>query len=209
MTSELYLAYLAVVAVFFATPPGPSQLLMLSNSARYGAARSLWTACGDLTANALQMTAAGFGLAVVIAASDIALDVVKWAGVAYLVWMGVRTFRSAGTRNAAPAASPSARGLWLQGFVTSASNPKAVVFFAALFPQFIDPAAAILPQIIVLGLTYLIIDGAILFAYGIAAERVLGRIARSPRVLNRLSGSLMMAAAALLAFKDLDTRGAR
>ena len=209
MTSEIYLAYLAVVAVFFATPPGPSQLLMLSNSARHGAQRSLWTAFGDLTANALQMTAAGFGLAVIIAASDIALDVVKWAGVAYLVWMGVRTFRSTGSGPATAAASPSARTLWLQGFVTSASNPKAVVFFAALFPQFISPDAAIWPQILILGATYLVIDGAILFLYGLAAERAFARFTTTPRRLNRSSGSLMIGAAGLLSLKDLDTQGAR
>ena len=120
MTSAIYLASLAVVAVFFATPPGPSQLLMLSNSARHGAQRSLWTAFGDLTANALQMTAAGFGLAVIIAASDIALDVVKWAGVAYLVWMGVRTFRSTGSGPATAAASTALRR------VMTLSRPNAV-----------------------------------------------------------------------------------
>lgn len=209
MPIETYLAYLAVLAVFFATPPGPSQLLMLSNSARYGARRSLWTAFGDLSANALQMMAAGFGLAALIAASDIALDIVKWAGVAYLIWMGIRTFRGKGAGHADAAQVPAPRVLWIQGFVTSASNPKAVVFFAALFPQFIDPTLPLATQIAILGVTYLIVDGVILYIYGLLAERAIGKLARSPRALARLSGSLMIGAAGLLALKDLDTREAR
>ena len=209
MTLEIYLAYLAVCAVFFLSPPGPSHLLMIANAARHGAGRAMFTATGDLTANALQMIAAGLGLVAIIAVSDTAIDVVKWAGVAYLVWMGLRTFRTGRSDAGAEAAAPSSRALWFQGFFTSASNPKAVVFFAALFPQFIDPSAALWPQIAILGGTYLFIDGVMLTLYGLVAERALGPLARNPRLLNRISGSLMIGAASLLALKDLDATPAR
>lgn len=85
MTIETYLLYLVALAVFFATPPDTSQLLIIANSARHGLKRSAWTIAGDLTANALQMSAAAFGIAAVIAASAEAFQVVKWLGVAYLV----------------------------------------------------------------------------------------------------------------------------
>ena len=97
------------------------------------------------------MLAAGLGLAALIAASATALTVIKWLGVAYLVYIGLRMIRRAGRRldlGAAPRVSR--RALWLQGFLTSASNPKAVVFFAALFPQFIDPNVAFWPQFAIL-----------------------------------------------------------
>ena len=86
--------YVSTVLALMSTP-GPSQLLMLSNSGAHGFRRGLATAAGDLTANALQMLAAGLGLAAVIAASATALSVIKWAGVAYLIWLGVRMIRKA------------------------------------------------------------------------------------------------------------------
>lgn len=203
MTLDLYLAYLATVGVFFATPPGPSQILMISNSLRHGLRPSLATVVGDLSANACQMTAAAFGLAAVVAASSHALTIVKWVGVAYLVWVGIRTFWAAPRgfhRSDGP--QTSAGRLFRQGFVTSASNPKAVFFFAALFPQFIDPAIPIWPQLLVLGVTYLVVDGVLLVVWGGAADRLLVGLRRRGRLLNRMSGSLMIGAAALLALKD-------
>jgi threonine/homoserine/homoserine lactone efflux protein len=203
MTWETYLLYLATVGVFFASPPGPSQILMISNSLRHGVRPSLMTAAGDLSANALQMTAAAFGLAAVVAASQDALVVVKWAGVAYLLWIGLRTLRGGrGGDDAGDQAAPRRRDLYRQGFLTSAANPKAVVFFAALFPQFIDPAAVIWPQLVILGATYIAVDGTLLVLWGSAAERALGFLRSRTRLLNRISGSLMILAAGLLALKD-------
>ena len=205
MSAEVYLAYLATVAVFFASPPGPSQILMISNSLRHGLRPSLATAAGDLSANCVQMSVAAFGLATVVAASADVLTIVKWAGVGYLVWIGVRTFRARPlSLNRQAAGAASVLRLYSQGFLTSAANPKAVVFFAALFPQFIDPAQAVWPQLLVLGATYLVVDGALLCLWGGAAERLLGRLRAHGRVLNRLSGSLMIGAAVLLGFKDVN-----
>jgi len=201
---ETYLAYLATVGIFFATPPGPSQLLMIANSMTHGLRPSLATAAGDLSANALQMTAAAFGLAAVLATSGEALQFVKWAGVAYLVYVGIRTFRGTSPVLRSAAGVDGAR-LYRQGFFTSAANPKAVFFFAALFPQFIDSGLAIWPQLLILGATYIAVDGTILVIYGSASERVAGRLGGGlMRSINRVSGGLMIAAAALLAFKDVD-----
>ena len=89
MPFEVWTLYVATVLAMMITP-GPSQLLMLSNSGVHGFRRATATAAGDLTANALQMLAAGLGLAAVIAASGAALTLIKWAGVAYLIWLGAR-----------------------------------------------------------------------------------------------------------------------
>ena len=202
MSIETYLIYLGVLMAFFATPPGTSQLLFISNSLRHGIRRSTATIAGDLTANAGQMTLAAFGLTAVIAASADALVVIKWLGVAYLVWIGLRLILSSSKPEPPEAAKPGR--LFRQGFLTSAANPYAVVFFGALFPQFIDPALPIWPQLLILGITYLVVDGVILLIWGWAAQRSVGRIkALSGPWLNRISGALMVAAAALLASKDL------
>jgi homoserine/homoserine lactone efflux protein len=204
MSFDLYVLYLVTLGIYFATPPGPSQLLMIANSARHGWRSSLATAAGDLSANALQMTAAAFGLAALIGTSAQALTVLKWAGVAYLVWMGIRIYR-------APFADPSrartaaTRGqLFRQGFITSAANPKAVFFFAALFPQFIDARLPIWPQLAILGATYILVDGTLLVLYGATSAWVLGKLqSRLSRWQNRITGALLIGAAILLALKDV------
>jgi threonine/homoserine/homoserine lactone efflux protein len=203
VTLDTYFLYLAALGVFFATPPDTSQLLIMSNSLRHGRRRSLWTVAGDLSANMLQMTAAAFGLATLIAVSAEALTAVKRLGVAYLAWIGLSLLltRPAPDRLPPPAGNGT---LFRQGFLTSSANPYAVLFFGALFPQFIDPGRPILPQLLALGLTYLAVDGTILVAWGWTATRALGRLGGCGGAwLNRVCGALMVAAAALLASKDL------
>ena len=205
MTWETYLLYLAAIAAFFATPPDTSQLLIISNSVQYGLKRACWTVFGDLTANVMQMTAAAFGLAAIIAASAQAFTAIKWLGVAYLAWMGLQLFLSKpnGSRQAASMQASRFR-LFRQGFITSSANPYAVIFFAALFPQFIDPASPVLPQLVILGGTYLLVDGVLLIAWGALAVRSATRLkSLSSKAVNRICGSLMMAAAALLASRDI------
>lgn len=211
MNPDVLIAYLVTVGVFFASPPGPSQILMIASSLRVGVRRSVWTVAGDLSANCIQMTVAAFGLAALLASSAAALTVVKWAGVAYLVWIAWTKIRApapgldAGGSNGIDGAIPAQdrpAALFRQAFLTSAANPKAVFFFAALFPQFIDPASAILPQLAVLGAIYLAIDGALLFLWGAIAARGLGWLRGRGRLLNRVSGGLMLVAAALLALRD-------
>ena len=205
MTIETWTIYVLTVLALMSTP-GPSQLLMLSNSAANGFRRSLATAAGDLTANALQMLAAGLGLAAIIAASATALAVIKWAGVAYLVWLGIRMIRRASPGDAADAARPAATlgNLWLQGFLTSASNPKAVVFFAALFPQFIQPDQPFWPQLLILSATYIVMDGCFLSAYGFGANWVSRRFRGTARLwVERAGGGFMILAAVLLGLKSV------
>ena len=204
MAMETYLIYLAAVAVFFATPPDTSQLLIISNSVRHGLKRSAYTIAGDLTANSLQMTGAAFGLAAIIATSASAFVWIKWLGVAYLVWIGVQLILSKDQADdvAADESGQSFR-LFRQCFVTSMANPFAVVFFGALYPQFIDPTMPVLPQLLILGVTYLVVDGVILLVWGWLGVRAATALRRfSFGLVNKICGTLMIGAAALLASKD-------
>lgn len=204
MTFEIWTVYVAIVLVLMITP-GPSQLLMLSNSAAHGFRRSLATAVGDLTANACQMLAAGLGLAAILAATGSALLVVKWLGVAYLIWLGVRMIHGArvsGQDSSTGKARTTIRSLWLQGFITSASNPKAVVFFAALFPQFIQSESPFWPQFLTLSATYIIVDGLFLSGYGAGSSWIASRLKREARPwIERVGGGFMIGAAILLGLK--------
>lgn len=209
MTLDTWTLYVATVLALMSTP-GPSQLLMLSNSATHGFRRALFTAAGDLSANALQMLAAGLGLAAIIAASGAALTVIKWAGVVYLIWLGVRMILRAKPDDPKLAEREPAvplRTLWTQGFVTSAANPKAVVFFAALFPQFISADGAFWPQFLILSATYIVMDGMFLSAYGSNASWIARRFKGSARVwIERLGGGFMIGAAVLLGLKSVAQR---
>jgi len=203
MSFDIWITYVATVLLLMSTP-GPSQLLMLSNSATNGLRRGLFTAAGDLTANLLQMLAAGLGLAAVIAASGTALAVIKWLGVAYLVFLGLRTILKAERKASHSAPRASRKALWVQGFVTSAANPKAVVFFAALFPLFIDGALPFWPQFAILSVTYLTLDGLFLTAYGGSASWLATRLKGTARLwLDRAGGGFMILAALLLGLKSL------
>ena len=205
MAAETWLAYVALVLILMSTP-GPSHLLMLSSSLSNGFWRSTATAAGDLTANVLQMLAAGLGLAALLSASEYGFAVVKWAGVVYLVALGglqiARSFRSSGRAQHAPRSPPSR--LWIRGFVTSAANPKAVVFFAALFPQFIRESSSFWLQMLILGSTYLTIDAIFLSVYG-ASAGWLGNKLRGPAKvwLDRAAGGFLVVAAVLLGLKTI------
>lgn len=206
MSWAAWTAYVAAVLVLMSTP-GPSQLLMLSNSMANGFARATATAAGDLSANTLQMLAAGLGLGALVLASEDAFAAIKWAGVAYLVWMGVSRIRRAGAGWAGEGRRASLRGLFLQGFLTSASNPKAVVFFAALFPQFIAADAPFWTQFAILSVTYLCMDGLFLAAYGGGAGWVAARLRGPFRLwLDRAAGAFLILAALLLGLKTLQGR---
>ncbi len=209
MTLEVWTLYVVAVLALMSTP-GPSQLLMLANSGAHGLRRALSTAAGDLSANALQMLAAGLGLAAVLSVTGAALNVIKWAGVAYLIWLGIRMIRRAKPddpklKQSQPAVS--LQNLWMQGFFTSAANPKAVVFFAALFPQFISPESAFWPQFLILSATYVVLDGLFLSAYGFSASWIAKRFKGAAKVwIERIGGTFMIVAAILLGLKSIAQR---
>lgn len=208
MSLDTWLLYVATILVFMASP-GPSHLLMISVGMGNGFRKSLATAAGDLSANAVQIVLAGFGLAAVLVTSRYGFVVVKWLGVAYLVWLGSKTLLASFSKRptAQTSEARSCKSLWLRGFVTSAANPKAVVFFAALFPQFIDPTASLALQVLVLGMTYIVIDGVFLACYGYSAGWLAGKLkAQSATWVTRLSGTSLIVSAIMLGMRNNDAR---
>jgi len=205
---EIYLLYLSTLAVYFIAPPDSTELIVVSNSLRHGYKRTLNTIAGDLTANTLQMSAAAFGLGAIIYTSADALIWIKWFGVIYLAWMGLRLiFKKSSRLKIGKASRESRFNLFRQGFITSSVNPYAIVFFAALFPQFINPAEPLLPQLLILGLTVLFFDFVSLSFYGLAATKAAQKLKTiNMALVNRVSGSFMLIAALLLASKDLEVR---
>lgn len=203
MTTDTWLLYVGTVLIFMSTP-GPSHVLMLSVSMSNGFHRSLATAAGDLSANSIQILLAGLGLAAVVTGSRYGFAIIKWVGVSYLVWVGIRQIVASyrGYAGSQDVPITSLRSLWIRGFVTSAANPKAVVFFAALFPQFLDPQHSLAPQIAILGATYIVIDGCFLASYGKGASWLARKLHSQYKVwVDRAAGASLIAAAVLLGLR--------
>ncbi len=166
MNTTLWISFIGTVLVIGVTP-GPSVLLASANSMSYGAKKTIGTILGDLSANSLQIALSSLGLASIVISSGEIFSLIKWVGVGYLLYMGVMKIISVpkvGEFNKKNQ-KKSFFKLYSEGFFMSASNPKAIVFFAALFPLFIDQNLAFVPQVAVLGITYLAIDGICLLLY--------------------------------------------
>ncbi len=185
--------------------PGPAVLFVVSQGLRFRSAGALWSAVGILTANAVYFTVSGTGVGVLLVASGRLFTAIKWAGAGYLLYLGaVALLRPASLPGAAGAdtcADCARRTLFLRGLVLQLSNPKALLFFVAILPQFIDRGRPIVLQIFVLGVTSIVLEFVVLTAYGAAAARA-ARIAMQPRfatATRRLSGVLLVGAALNLA----------
>ncbi len=204
MNFEIWLLYVATVLLFMVSP-GPSHLLMVSVGMANGFQKSLATAAGDLSANAIQIALAGFGLAAIVTSSRYGFAAIKWAGVAYLIWIGFKTIRASfiqQSKSSSVNQSSPIISLWVRGFITSAANPKAVVFFAALFPQFLNPSQPLAIQVFVLGITYIVIDGLFLLFYGFSSSWLAQKLhSKYHALINRVSGMGLIATAILLGLK--------
>ena len=198
MTLSSYLLYLAAIAILIATP-GPTMLMCVTNAINHGPRAALASTAGALVASLGIMALSALGLGALLAASETAFTVLKFAGAAYLVSLGIRTFRSA----AAPLVSstaPAQRSFFLQGLLVGASNPKALLFFAAFFPQFIQPQAPLAPQFALLALTFVAGDGLMLTACAIGVGRLAPWLRRADvvRAVNRACGGLFTLLGGLL-----------
>ena len=201
MEIPIWLSFVATV-IILAITPGPSVLLATANSMKYGKGRTLGTIAGDLTANLCQIILASIGLATIVVSSGDLFQIIKWCGVAYLIYMGITKII---TKPQIELTSKNVedRGftkLFMEGFLMSAANPKAIVFFAALFPLFINETNSIIPQIIILAITFLIIDGFSLFIYAVFAERLKSYLENQAKVhlQNRIVGGLLILSGLML-----------
>ncbi|HWW04051.1 LysE family translocator [Collimonas sp.] len=189
---------------------GPNNVLSLSNGARDGMRYSILAAFGRLFAFAAMIAISGFGLGALLIASETLFTVLKFGGAAYLVWLGVKLFRSAPVDLSASAndvqsnrelPADKLRRLAKQEFLVAAGNPKAILIFTAFFPQFVD-RSAYTTSFIVLGATFLLLELIAIAIYAAIGAR-LGTFTNAAgrfRWFNRVSGTLMIGFGLLLAF---------
>lgn len=204
MQFSLWLALLGAGALISFTP-GAGAINTMSNSLTSGFRRSIWGILGQQAALIIHVVIVALGVGVLVAGSPMAFNIIRYAGAAYLVYLGIRQFlhkpdldqeKAAALRNE-PAWSMFRRGLWV-----NLLNPKAIVFFLAFTPQFIRPEQPLLPQYAVLITTVVTIDILVMWFFFAAAAKSFQRFTHNPRgqtILNRAFGILFVAVGVLLA----------
>jgi threonine/homoserine/homoserine lactone efflux protein len=196
MPLEVFLAYVAAAAIVLVIP-GPTITLVIGYALAEGR-RAAWAtvagvALGDLTAVTLSLA----GLGALLAASATLFTAVKWAGAAYLVYLGVRLWRSAPAAEQVegmPGKSP--RRMLAHAWAVTSLNPKSIVFFVAFLPQFVAPGAPALPQLVLLGATFVAMAALNAAAYAWLAGRARRAITRPAllKAVNRVGGSILIGA---------------
>jgi RhtB (resistance to homoserine/threonine) family protein len=203
MTLSVWLLYVAAVFVLTVTP-GPSVIMCVSTSVQHGPRRAMLASLGSTSAIACIMVLSMLGLGTVLAASETLFSTLKWLGAAYLAYLGIASLRSKASSIALPDESGpqvSARALFGRGILVGASNPKALLFFGALFPQFIEPSAPQATQFLILGVTFIFFELFWLSVYALTAARARHWLQQPRRatLFNRVTGAVFLLAAALLA----------
>jgi homoserine/homoserine lactone efflux protein len=198
VTWQVWLAF-AVLETVLCLTPGPAVLLVLSQALSRGTAKTVWAILGILTANTAYFIVSASGLGAILAASYDIFFAIKWIGAAYLVWLGLNEIFGAHAQLAIAPADAKRRlagPMFVRGFALQMSNPKALVFFTALVPQFRNPHAALVPQIAILAVTSMVIEFGVQIFYAALAGRFT-HLATRPRfaaIANRVTGSLLIAA---------------
>ena len=201
MDLAVWLTYL-VATIILSLTPGPGVFSSISSGLHHGVRLGVWNAIGMQAANLVYVAVVALGLGAILLASETLFEVVKWLGVAYLVYLGLVTWRARprGFEDEDDHAR-SPREIFTHGFLVNITNPKGIIFFAAIFPQFIDIARPQAMQYGILGATTLVTDLVIMTAYVALAARVF-RAMREPahlRWVNRGLGSMFVTAGLALA----------
>jgi threonine/homoserine/homoserine lactone efflux protein len=213
MTLSTWWLFILMTFVVSATP-GPNMLLIMSTSARHGLRAAVIAMLGCMTALLAMMSISAAGLGALLQASPQVFEVLRLAGAAYLAYLGVKVWREPvedrstedGTPPLAGAPSTAARSthnssIYRQAFLVAASNPKAILFAAAFFPQFINPDAAKLPQFGILLATFTVIEVGWYFVYAVGGKSLAVYLQRATvmRWFNRITGGVFIGFAAVMA----------
>lgn len=199
MDLHLWFAFLGAIVVLMLIP-GPNVALIVANSLRHGVRYGLTTMAGTNLANVAQAGLAGLGLCTILGQLGGLLSLLRWIGVGYLVYLGLREWRSrpVDVTDVAPQADRLGR-IFRRALVVGATNPKTLFFYGALFPQFIDAGHPLGPQVGILLLTLIVVAVSIDSGWALLADRLRPLLRRRSRLRSRITGSLMIGAGAALA----------
>ncbi|WP_188191379.1 LysE family translocator [Nonomuraea sp. SYSU D8015] len=200
MISPTNFAFFVTASLALVLIPGPNHLYITARGLAQGRAAGLASAFGVETGTLVHIAAAAAGLSYVISQSATLFTIIKWAGVAYLVYLGVRAFTSKDVAGATPPPQPLHK-VFLEGVLVNVLNPKVALFFLALLPQFVDPGAGSPAlQVVVFGATLLLLGLLADIVYAYAAGALGHRLNRRARALRYVSGVVYLGLGVATAF---------
>ena len=201
MLPENYFLYVQILLFLFITPGSP-RVVIVSHTINYGLKKSVWTAVGDVSANAVQATLVTFVIGSLLIDNPEIFKYLKWAGILYILYLAYETFnlkvKSIGSENKT---SKSIFSFFRDGFLVAGLSPKALLVFATIFVQFINFSENVFSQFLILTLTWVILDFTSLMAYGFAAGKIANWLKGNPRFLNTISACALVVIAIIVALK--------
>ena len=201
MTFEWWFAYL-LTSIILSLSPGSGAINTMTTSINHGYRGAAASIAGLQTGLGIHIILVGVGLGTLFSRSVLAFEILKWAGVAYLIWLGIQQWRAAGAIDLNTLAKTQSLGkLFQRAVFVNLTNPKSIVFLAALFPQFIVPDQPQIMQYLILGVTTIVVDIIVMIGYATLAQRIAVWIKgpKQMKALNKVFGSLFMLVGALLA----------
>ncbi len=189
-----------VASVLITLLPGPSMLVVMMNALQKGGFAAVVTALGVVVADALLLILTLSGIGALLYTSSLAFSLVKWLGIVYLIYLGLRQLLSSSKSNRPVIATNNETDRYslfrsfMQGLVTTMLNPKIIGFFIAFFPQFLDSTKTVVPQLLVMGPVFLLIVLVILLFYVVLASSAKSLLdsERGQRLLQKLSAGLLV-----------------
>ena len=193
-----FFLFLQIIIFLFITP-GTPRIVIVSYSMNYGTRKCVWTALGDITANFIQATLVIFVLGSFFSNNPNFLNIFKWIGVAYLLYLAYDVYKSAPKEvNSKINTSKSFFSFFKDGFLVAGTSPKAWLFFPLIFPQFIDFNSNYIIQFFILIITYVVLDFLSLIGYALLAQKLIIWIKANPKTINTISASVLILIALII-----------
>ena len=187
-----FFIFLQIILFLFITP-GLPRVIIVSHTLNYGLKRSIWTAFGDISANICQGILVVFVIGSLLKDNPQALNLMKWAGILYIVYLAYDTYTAKLTSIKSKSKNLKSRlSFYRDGFLVAGLSPKAIIFFGTIFSSFIDFSGNYFAQFIILMTTYVILDFVTLMIYGIAADKVSVWLKSNPKTLNTISACVLL-----------------
>lgn len=187
-----FFIFLQIILFLFITP-GLPRVVIVSHTLNYGLKRSVWTAFGDISANICQGILVVFVIGSLLKDNPQALNLMKWAGILYIVYLAYDTYTAKLTSIKSKSKNLKSRlSFYRDGFLVAGLSPKAIIFFGTIFSSFIDFSGNYFAQFVILMTTYVILDFTTLMIYGFAAEKVSVWLKSNPKTLNTISACVLL-----------------
>ena len=192
------------IAFFLTITPGTPRVVIMTYVINYGLKRSVITAVGDVFANTLQMILVAFGIGALIFVYPNILNYLRWLGVLYLLYIAFDLIKSSKNLDFNKSLSTKSNlSLFRDGFLVAFLSPKAWVFFAAIFPQFLNLQGDFIIQLIILIISWIVLDFSTLMLYGFTAQKIISWLKTNPKTINTISACALVIIAAMIAFTNI------